>query len=310
MNDDTQLRGDIRLLGNLLGETLVRQHDASLLELVEAVRVLTKRIRSEDAEDSTLASGELDRLIDELDLDTAIRLVRAFSAYFYLANVAEQVHRIAAGPRSGALADTTDRILAAELDPSLVGDIIGRLEMRPVFTAHPTEAARRSLRTKTLRIAALIEERLRVADDPVAVARIERRLAELVDLMWQTDELRSERPTPEEEARSTIHAFDDLFAQAVPEVYDELDHQMARLGVTMDVTEAPLRFGTWVGGDRDGNPNVTPAVTAAVIEVQHVHALRNLIAAIEELAAELSSSTGIIGVTDALQRSLDVDADR
>lgn len=310
MNDDTQLRGDIRLLGNLLGETLVRQHDASLLELVEAVRVLTKRIRSEDAEDSALASGELDRLIDELDLDTAIRLVRAFSAYFYLANVAEQVHRIAAGPRSGALADTTDRILAAELDPNLVADIVGRLEMRPVFTAHPTEAARRSLRTKTGRIAGLIEERLRLADDPVAVARIDRRLAELVDLMWQTDELRSERPTPEDEARSTIHAFDDLFAQAVPEVYDEFDHQMARLGITVNVNEAPLRFGTWVGGDRDGNPNVTPAVTAAVIEVQHLHALRNLIAAVEELATELSSSTSITGVADALQRSLDVDADR
>ena len=298
------------MLGNLLGETLVRQHDASLLERVETVRALTKRIRSQDAEDSALASVELDRLIDELDLDTAIRLVRAFSAYFYLANVAEQVHRIAAGPRSGALADATDRILAAEVDPNLVADISGRLEMRPVFTAHPTEAARRSLRTKTRRIAALIEDRLRVADNPVAVARIERRLAELVDLMWQTDELRSERPTPQEEARSTIHAFDDLYAQAVPEVYDELDHQMGRLGITADMNEAPLRFGTWVGGDRDGNPNVTPEVTAAVIEVQHVHALRNLIAAVEELASELSSATRIVGVGDALQRSLDVDADQ
>jgi phosphoenolpyruvate carboxylase len=310
MNDDTQLRGDIRLLGNLLGETLVRQHEASLLEQVETVRALTKRIRSEDAGDSALASDELDQLIDALDLDTAIRLVRAFSTYFYLANVAEQVHRIAAGPRSGALADATDRILAAGVDPELVADISGRLEMRPVFTAHPTEAARRSLRTKTLRIAALIAERMRVAEDPVAAARIERRLAELVDLMWQTDELRSERPTPEEEARSAIHVFDDLYAQAVPEVYDEFDHQMGRLGITVDVTAAPLRFGTWVGGDRDGNPNVTPEVTAKVIEVQYVHALRNLIAAVEELAAELSPSTRIIGVDDALRRSLDADAER
>ena len=309
MNDDSQLRGDIRLLGGLLGETLVRQHDESLLELVEEVRTLTKRIRSKDSEDRVLASAELDRLIGELDLETAIRLVRAFSAYFYLANVAEQAHRIAAGPRSGALADTVDRILATAVDPELVADVVTRLEMRPVFTAHPTEAARRSLRTKTIRIAALIEERSRMMDRPVDVARIDRRLAELIDLMWQTDELRAERPTPHEEARSTIHAFEELYAYAVPEVYDEFDHQVSRLGITVDANEAPLRFGTWVGGDRDGNPNVTPDVTATVIEVQHIHALRRLIAAVEELATELSTSVRITSVTDALQRSLDFDAD-
>jgi len=227
VNDDARLRNDIRLLGNLLGETLVRQHDESLLEQVEEVRALTKRIRSDNAADRERASNELDALIAELDLDTAIRLVRAFSTYFYLANVAEQVHRLAAGPGSGALSATTDRILAEGVDRALLRDIAGRLEMRPVFTAHPTEAARRSMRTKTHRIAELIEERWRTADDSVAEARIERRLAELVDLMWQTDELRSERPTPEEEARSTVHAFDELYDDAVPDVYDEFDHQMA-----------------------------------------------------------------------------------
>lgn len=310
MQDDTALRADIRLLGNLLGETLVRQHDEALLELVEAVRAMTKRIRSDDSEDATMASAELDALIAELDLDDAIRLVRAFSSYFHLANVAEQVHRIAAHATAGALAGTVDRIIAADPDRDMLADVVDRLELRPVFTAHPTEAVRRSMRSKTRRIAALLEDRARAADDEEAAARITRRIAELIDLMWQTDEIRSDRPTPYDEARSAIDAFDQLYRWAVPEVYDEFDHQMRRLRLAVAPTEAPLRFGTWVGGDRDGNPNVTAEVTAAVIEVQHIHALRDLIAAVEELAAELSSSDQIIGVDAALEERLDTDARR
>jgi phosphoenolpyruvate carboxylase len=310
MQDDAALRADIRLLGNLLGESLVRQHDSALLDLVESVRALTKRIRSDDPGDAAAASTELDTLIAGLDLDDAIRLVRAFTSYFHLANVAEQVHRIAAHATAGALAGTVDRILASEPDEELVTDVVRRLELRPVFTAHPTEAVRRSVRSKTRRIAALLEERARAADDDEAAARITRRIAELIDLMWQTDEIRSDRPTPYDEARSAIDAFDQLYGWAVPELYDEFDHQMRRLGIDVAPTEAPLRFGTWVGGDRDGNPNVTPDVTTAVIETQHIHAVRNLIAAVEELSAELSPSEQIIGADAALAETLGRDATR
>ncbi len=308
---DTRLRADIRLLGNLLGETLVRQEGAGLLELVEDVRALTKRIRG-GTDDDRDAADELTQLLAQLDLETTIQLVRAFSAFFYLANVAEQTHRLdEEGARSGQrgwLAATVDRVLAADMPAEILSAVATRLELRPVFTAHPTEAARRSILTKTDRVADLLELRAdpRLTDSDRD--RIDRRLAEVVDLIWQTDELRRERPTPIDEARSVMYYFDEIFREVAAELFDELDHQLGRLGIELPSTSRPLHFGTWVGGDRDGNPNVTPDVTMRVLQMQHDHALRELIAAVEQLATDLSSSDRITPITDELEMSLAGDA--
>lgn len=306
---DPNLRADVRLLGGLLGETLVRQHGEDLLALVEEVRRLAKAVRdTTDPATSQRAASDLVDLLDATDLDRTIQLVRAFSMYFALANVAEQEHRYDRADLQIDLDHTVSRILDAELDEATILDVIGRLEVRPVFTAHPTEAARRSVQSKTVEIATL----LRAARQPSATSaereRVKRRMAELIDAMWQTDELRVERPTPIDEARSVIHFFDALIADSVPDVYDELDHQLARLGVEPDAERAPLRFGTWVGGDRDGNPNVTPTVTMDVLRIQHVHAVRTLIAKVEDLAAELSSSDRIVEVSNELLGSLTAEA--
>ncbi len=311
---DARLRTDIRLLGNLLGETLTRQEGEELLDLVEQVRALTKRIRgTSDAPADPAAPGDLRALLADLDLHTTIQLVRAFSAYFYLANVAEQAHRLdEEGGRSdsrGWLEATVDRIIAADVPQNVVGEVVGRLELRPVFTAHPTEAARRSLLTKTTQVADLLEERSDPRLSDADRDRIDRRLAELIDLMWQTDELRRERPTPVDEARAAIYYFDQLFTDTTAYLFDELDHQVGRLGVELDLEATPLRFGTWVGGDRDGNPNVTPEVTMEVLQMQHDHALRNIIAAIERLATDLSSSEKIVDVSRELRASLLGDAE-
>lgn len=308
---DAELRADVRLLGTLLGETLVRQHGPELLDLVERVRGLTKLVReSPDAEAASAAAVELEDLLGGEDLDRTIQLVRAFSTYFSLANVAEQEHRYDVTPLTTDLKRTTDLIVEASLDEAEIEAVANRLAVRPVFTAHPTEAVRRSVQAKTSEIAELLRE-LR---DPTATSseqdRTTRRIAELIEAMWQTDELRVERPTPVDEARSVIHFFDTLFTEPVPEVYSELDHQLGRLGVTLPTHARPLSFGSWVGGDRDGNPNVTPRVTMEVLRIQHVHAVRNLIAKVEELAAELSPSERIVGVSDELVRSLDSDAAR
>ncbi len=306
---DPNLRADVRLLGGLLGETLVRQHGEELLALVEEVRRLAKVVRDiTDPVVSRRAASDLVDLLDATDLDRTIQLVRAFSMYFALANVAEQEHRYDRADLQIDLDHTVTRILEAGLDQATILDVVQRLEVRPVFTAHPTEAARRSVQSKTVEIASL----LRAVRQPSATSaereRVKRRMAELIDAMWQTDELRVERPTPIDEARSVIHFFDALIAGSVPDVYDELDHQLARLGVEPDATRTPLRFGTWVGGDRDGNPNVTPSVTMNVLRIQHVHAVRTLIAKVEDLAAELSSSDRIVGVSDELVESLTAEA--
>ncbi len=311
---DARLRADIRLLGNLLGETLVRQHGPDLLDLVEEVRALTKRIRGTDgAAPDAGAAERLSDLLGNLDLERTIQLVRAFTAFFYLANVAEQTHRLdEEGARSqgrGRLASTVDRIIDAGLDRDLVADVSRRLELRPVFTAHPTEAARRSILTKTTRVAELLEERQDPRLTDADQERIERRLAEIVDLIWQTDELRRERPRPIDEARSTLYYFEEVFSRVAPDLYDELGHQLGRLGVTLERDARPLGFGTWVGGDRDGNPFVTPEVTLAVLQVQHDHGLREIIIAVEQLSTDLSSSETITGISDELRRSLEIDAE-
>ena len=307
--DDAGLRSDVRLLGDLLGETLVRQHGQDLLELVEEVRSLAKTVRdTNNAEASGRAASELVALLDGIDMDRTIQLVRAFSTYFALANVAEQEHRYDGGTLRVDLDRTVDRILEADVDPGVIAEVVDRLEVRPVFTAHPTEAARRSVQSKTIEIADLLGERRDPSATGAERARIRRRIAELIDAVWQTDELRVDRPTPIDEARSAIHVFDGLASDPIPQVYAELDHQLSRLGITLGPDRRPLRFGTWVGGDRDGNPHVTPEVTLAVLRTQHVHAVRDLIAKVEALASELSPSEEIVGIDDQLRDSLARDA--
>ncbi len=309
---DQALRADIRRLGTQLGHALVRQEGPELLDLVEEVRAATRRLREPGDRESGDDLTDLTDLLASVDLPTMIRLCRAFTAYFYLANVAEQVHRLdelasRAEFQRGWLEETINRVEAAGIGRELIDEVLDRLELRPVFTAHPTEASRRSILTKLEGIAELLEERL----DPTATEadrrRIDRHVDELLDLVWQTDEIRRDRPTPEDEAASVIFFFDLLFREAVPHLFDNFSHEMARVGARPSPRHPPLRFGTWVGGDRDGNPFVTPDVTERVLIAQHDHSLRNIIAAIEELSALLSNSTRIRHISAELAESLNRD---
>src|ERR1700754_2562827 len=307
---DAGLRRDIRALGTLLGETLVRQEGTQLLELVEQVRTLMRSDR--DAAAGVLA------LLDTVD---ATRLVRAFTTYFYLVNVAEQVHRgrelAAMRLEQGTwLQQAIDRIKAAGHTAGEVAADLRHLNLRPVFTAHPTEAARRSVLTKIRRIANLLDEWERVFGpdglplDPIGERRVRRRLEELVDLVWQTDELRVVRPEPIDEARNAVYYFDALHHDAVPHTLESLGEELARIGVELPIDARPLTFGTWIGGDRDGNPNVTPQATLDVIALQHEHAIRDTLDVVDELRRELSSSVRITGATTALEASLAGDLER
>lgn len=302
---DKRLRADIRRLGSQLGDALTRQHGAELLELVEQVRSLTKAGRAADDR-----VEHLDGLLRSLDVDQTINLVRAFTTYFYLANVAEQTHRVGdltMLDSDRTLAATVDRILAAELDDDLVQGVLDRLELRPVFTAHPTEAARRTLLTKLGAIAELLDDRQSPRRTLSELDRIDRRVAEIIDQIWQTDELRSARPQPIDEARSAIFYLDQLETEVLPGLGEDISIQLERLGRPLTKFGSPIRFGTWVGGDRDGNPSVTGETTIGVLEIQHDHGLRNLISMIEKAAEELSTSTAIRSITAELEQSLTED---
>ncbi|MEV0317237.1 phosphoenolpyruvate carboxylase [Streptomyces sp. NPDC050658] len=294
----TELRADIRRLGDLLGETLVRQEGPELLELVEKVRRLTR-------EDGEAAA----RLLGGTELETAAKLVRAFSTYFHLANVTEQVHRgrelrARRAAEGGLLARTADRLKDA--DPEHLRQTVQHLNVRPVFTAHPTEAARRSVLNKLRRVAELLETPVIESDR----RRHDTRLAENIDLVWQTDELRVVRPEPADEARNAIYYLDELHSGAVGDVLEDLTAELERVGVELPEGTRPLTFGTWIGGDRDGNPNVTPQVTWDVLILQHEHGINDALDMIDELRGFLSNSIRYTGATEELKASLQCDLER
>jgi phosphoenolpyruvate carboxylase len=294
-SDNAALRADIRRLGELLGETLVRQEGPELLNLVERVRALTRT-------DGDAAAA----LLRETDLETAAKLVRAFSTYFHLANITEQVHRgkelrANRAAEGSLLSRTADRLKDA--DPEHLRRTVAHLNVRPVFTAHPTEAARRSVLNKLRRIAALLDTAVEGGDRH----RADLRLAENIDLIWQTDELRVVRPEPADEARNAIYYLDELHQGAVGDVLEDLAAELERVGVELPAGTRPLTFGTWIGGDRDGNPNVTPEVTWEVLILQHEHGITDAIETIDSLRGLLSNSIRYSGATEELLSSLRAD---
>ena len=298
------LRASVRQLTTLLGEALTRHEGAELLELVETVRKLARQ--PDDA--------DLRRVLDEVDPATTVLLARAFAAYFQLVNITEQQHRFSEltsvdeGPLSATVGRIAEAVEAGDLSREQLIEIIDRVEYRPVFTAHPTEASRRSV----LRLLRKIAETVQDLEDPrrprTYAPADERRLAELVDLLWQTDELRVVKPEPQDEARTAVYYLRSIAAEVVPDLLAELDRQLARLDLVRPASARMLRFGTWAGGDRDGNPNVTPAVTLDVLRLQHLAGLDELIGAVEELLTEMTASTRIIQASDELRASVEADA--
>ena len=304
---DSALRNDIRRLGNQLGDALVRQHGPELLERVEQVRTMARGLRRDEESGAALAE-----LLDDVDVVEAIRLVRAFTVYFHLANTAEQVHRIEDlndGGLAGSLrfADTVTKLRDLGIDPAEIVAATRGSDLRPVFTAHPTEASRRSILDKLNEIAVLIERRSETGSGPVDRNRIDRRIDELIDAIWQTDELRRERPDPVDEARSILYFLTEIAADGVPELFDDVDAVLRTIGGSLDGPRVPVRFGSWVGGDRDGNPNVTPETTLEVLSFQRGRALRLLVAEVEELSSELSVSTAVTAITPELQAQIESD---
>jgi len=298
-SDEALLRSDVRKLGDLLGQSLVRQEGKDLLDLVESVR---KAVRD---------GGGIE-LLEKLSVEDSVQLVRAFSTYFHLANVAEQVHRarvLAHARASGGswLSRAIDKIEEAykeqtpghEFTHEQLEQWISELMVRPVFTAHPTEAARRSILNKLGEIAKLLDHEA----DP----RQHERLAETVDLLWQTDELRLDRPEPLDEAINALYYLDDLARNTVPEVLNDFARELKRLDIDLPVEARPLTFGTWIGGDRDGNPNITAQVTEDAVVLQVAHAIRTTISAMDELRQLLSVSTRIAGATPELTQSVERD---
>jgi phosphoenolpyruvate carboxylase len=276
------LRNDVRLLGGLLGRVLREAGGEDLLADVESLRELTILAHDEQGTD---ALEQAEALVEGFSAQRAEQVARAFSCYFHLANLAEEYHRVRIlrereslhAPHELAPDDSLPAAVAALAQEIGFEAAVGRLqalEFHPVVTAHPTEARRRAVASAIRRISELIMERDALYIGGTSLAENERRLLAEIDTLWHTSPLRAAKPTVLDEVRTVMAVFDATFFDVFPSVYRRLDDwlQGDAAGAKAPVVRPFARLGTWIGGDRDGNPNVTPDVTraAAVIASEHI----------------------------------------
>jgi phosphoenolpyruvate carboxylase len=282
-----QLASDISVVADVLAATIARHHGQEVVDLLDEVRAL--------ATDAHSSWAELEQMVAAMDAETATTVARALAIDFHLTTIAEQVHRadeLAARARTnrGSLRHTVLDIIGDGVAPDDVVAMLSRLEVRPVFTAHPTEAKRRSVLSKRHRIAEVLEARADPRRDPYDVRRLDRRLAEVVELLWLTDELHTDKPTPRDEAANNLYFLGSIAREVLPMLVDDLAALTDEQDLVLPDRLAPLRFGTWVGGDRDGNPFVTPEVTLDVLGLQVQHAVDILVEVMDGLVDQLSQS--------------------
>jgi phosphoenolpyruvate carboxylase len=291
---DAPLRRDVRLLGDLLGRVLVEQEDESLLEDVERVRALARAARSGSPHDDLIEG------VASLPLEREASVLRAFALYFQLTNVAEQQHRV----RRRTEYEREERIRPESLDDAFAkldgvahAELERRVSLRLVLTAHPTEATRRTVLESQRRVGALLAE----LDDPrLASSRreeIDVALAAEITMLWQMDEVRSRRPRVVDEIRNG-HWF---FEQSLVDASEQL---LAAYRRHLPGAPVPLRFGTWIGGDADGNPNAGPQTIAEALERGRRLLLNRYRDEVRALAAAIGVSSRLTPVDDRLLESI------
>lgn len=300
--EDQPLRDDVRLLGSLLGDTIRQQHGEALYQLVEEIRQMAKDARSGNVSKTSRLS---DRLA-ELESDQVVILARAFALFLNLANIAEQHHQvrrrrqIAAASNSQDAADKSCSFIEAEfgkliesgITPEALYQQVSGLSIELVLTAHPTEIVRRSVSTKFLRINNLLVQRDRKDLSRLERDQIKLALHRAVSEVWETDEIRRKRLTPVDEAKNGLIAVEQTIWDVVPDVLRRLDLALFEYtGQNLPLNSAPIRFGSWMGGDRDGNPNATPEVTQEVCLLSRIRAAQLFHDEIDELRRDLSMRT-------------------
>ena len=319
---EAPLRRDVRSLGRLLGQVLREQEGVELFAAVEELRNLLIRQRRGGA-----AAGEGDpdagmrraaEIVAELDVRQAYRLTRAFSTYFELTNLAETNHRkrrrrasrLRAGlpPQPGTFHGTLLRLKEAGLDSGAVLARLADVSVVPVFTAHPTEVSRRTVLFKRARIAKALERLDRLPLTDAEAAKQEEAILAEITTLWQTDEVRRSRPSVRDEVQMGLDYYRRVLLDTVPGLYAEMaDALRAAFGREVAPGGLPrvVRFGSWIGGDRDGNPYVTPRVTRDALQLARETVLDHYVRALEALVERLSPSTRQVPVSDELRQALE-----
>jgi phosphoenolpyruvate carboxylase len=320
---EAPLRRDVRSLGTLLGDVLREQAGEDLFDHVEALRQGTIRRRDAEARGSEQEAAEQAatalELVHSLPAERAILLTRAFAFYFELINLAETNHRkrrrIAlrlsgqAGRQRGSLAGTLSEMRRVGISAEEALDWLKRVLIIPVFTAHPTEVARRSVMFKRRRIGDFLATLDRIPAPEEDLARLEQLVLAEITSLWQTDEVRSRRPTVYDEIKMGLDYYDVSIFATLPSLYREISEAFkAAYGLEIDTLSLPqvLQFGSWIGGDRDGNPFVTPQVTRDSIQLARGHLLLYYQGQLQEIMDLLTTSAQQRPVSAALLARLEV----
>ena len=314
---EAPLRRDVRSLGALLGEVLREQAGLPLYQAVEDLRRTAIARREADATalddpDSSDAQAALAgqhmqhalKRVQALTNPTAYQLARAFAFFFELINLAETNHRKrrrlahqldpAAGPQRGSLRGALRQMRLAGISAEDALALLARITVMPVFTAHPTEVARRSVMSKRRRISTLLEQLDRIPVPEAELEALEQEVIAEITALWQTDDVRMARPAVRDEVRMALDYFESSIFATLPVLYSEVAAALSsEYGIETDLADLPrlIAFGSWIGGDRDGNPFVTPRVTRSALAMAHgllhAHYRRRL----QNISDQLGSST-------------------
>ena len=305
------LHDDVRRLGAILGQVVEESDGTDLYEDVERLRRACRDARREPRS-ADAANDDPAELVASLPLDKAERVARAFATLFHLVNLAEERHRVRVLRKRDVIGEipAPDSMAGAvhQLGADVVANAMRDVEIHPVFTAHPTEARRRAVVTSLHRIAdeLLASEDPRTGDSERAEG--ERRLREEIATLWRTALLREERLDPLDEVRTTMAVFDETLFRLVPRLYRATETALGGNPTAPPLTPPFLRLGSWVGGDRDGNPYVTADITREALEIQADHVLRALETAATRIGRSLSQAETLAPPSRELRAALDADA--
>jgi len=307
-----RLREDVRLLGSLLGQVLQEQEGPALLERVEGIRRQAIARRLDPSPENERALRDLVWGLEPADAD---RVVRAFALYFHLINLAEEHHRLRTlwerevrgqpAPRPESVAAAIAHLRSEGVSPARLASVLERLELRPVFTAHPTEARRASMLLHLRAVADLLAALNDPQATPESRSRATQALLAEITALWQTDELRPRRPTPLDEVAGGLYYLERSAWVVVPVLFRDLQEAVEHYAPDARPAVRPfIRFGSWMGGDRDGNPHVTVEVTEQTLQLQRQRVLRLYLEEVAALGRELSVSTRRTRVSEELATSL------
>lgn len=313
--DDKALRSRVKLLGKLLGEVLLSHAGQHVYDSVETLRTGYISLRQE--EDPALRE-QLEQLIESLDPDTMAKTIRAFNFYFSLANIAEEAYlgrkrqeQLHQGDLwTGSFHDTFKAFHQQGISAREFQELLNRTRFMPVMTAHPTESKRRTVMQALRRIFTIADQ----LDDPTLSAfrinDIQRELKAQIRILWNTDEVRHRKPEVIDEVRNGLYYFRESLFSAIPELYRNMERAIENTYVDADIeitVPSLLHFGSWIGGDRDGNPFVKPETTALAVAHQSAEIQKEYLRRLNSLSRELSYSTALVQPGQAFLQSLERD---